>query len=255
MKIIFPENIFTSIVALLLPEVYRSKLQFQPASSISASLDNQQDSIGLIPVTDLLNHRELFISQKYGISFEGSLCNSYIYFSDNRSAKLLNIAGDVSSSEVILSKILFKELYNVEVEIGLTSSLNKETSNLIIAGTQNFYEERLFKGVSFSEEFIELLSLPYVNYVLASPDQKLIRELEPVLLKEIAGVYDMFDKLEQYFSFSEKILKYIHQNISSLVLELDEQDIEAMNQVLLLPYYHGLIKDIIDVKFAGRDSE
>lgn len=253
MKIVFPENIFTSVIALLLPEIYRSKLQFQPTSSVSASLDNYKDSIGLIPVTDLLNHRELFISQKYGISFEGSLCNSYIYFSENRSVKSLNIAGDVSSSEVILSKILFKELYNVEVEIGLTSSFNKETSNLIIAGTQNFYEERLFDGISFSEEFIELMSLPYINYVLASPDEKLIRELESVLLKKITDVYDMFDKLEQFFSFSDKTIKYIYQNISSLVLELNEQDIEAVNQILLLPYYHGLIKDIVNAKFVGKE--
>ena len=253
MKIIFPENIFTSMIALSMPENYRNKLEFHPASEISTSLLNHDSSIGLIPVSDLLNHREFFISQKYGISFEGSLCNSYIYFSENRSVKSLNIAGDVSSSEVILSKILFKELYNVEVEIGLTSSFNKETNNLVIAGTQNFYEERLFGGISFSEEFIELMSLPFINYVLASADDKLIREVEQVLLQGITDVYNKFDKLEQYFSFSEKTQTYIRQNISSLVLELDEQDTEALNQILLLPYYHGLIKDIVDAKFSGKE--
>lgn len=238
------------MIALFLPEELRNNLSFQPASSISAALDKEKNSIGLIPALDILNHRELVVSRKYGISFEGSLCNTYIYFSKNRSVKSLNIAGDVSSSEVILSRILFKEIYNLEVEAALSASLARENNNLIIAGNQNFYDDRLFDGISFSEEMIELLSLPYINYVLASQDNELIKELEPVLVEKIPDVYDTFDKLEQYFSFSEKTFGYVKQNVSSLVLELDDQDMEALNQLILLPYFHGVIKEIIEPKFA-----
>ena len=73
MKILFPENIFTSVIALFLPEKLRNNLSFQPASSISAALDIEKNTVGLIPAADILNHRDLLISQKYGISFEGSL--------------------------------------------------------------------------------------------------------------------------------------------------------------------------------------
>ena len=118
------------MIALFLPEELRNNLSFQPASSISAALDMERNSIGLIPALDILNHRKLVVSSKYGISFEGSLCNTYIYFSENRSVKSLNITGDVSSSEVILSRILFKEVYNLEVEAALSASLKKENNNL-----------------------------------------------------------------------------------------------------------------------------
>ena len=250
MNIIFPDNLFTSVIALTLPENLRQNLRFNPASSISAALEKDAHSIALIPSTDIISHREIFVSRKFGISFEGSLCNSYIYFSKDRSVKSLNITGDISSSEVILGRILFKEMYNTEVEVGLSASLNKETSNLIVAGKQNFYEDRLFDGISFSEEVVELLSLPYVNFLLASTDEKLLRELEPVLLENIPKVYDNLDKPAEYFSFSEKTVKYIKQNISSLVLEFDEQDLEAINQILMLPYFHGIIKEIIEPKFV-----
>ncbi len=249
MNIILPENIFTSVIALSLPETMKKILSFHPASSISAELEKDRSNIALIPATDILNHRELFVSRKYGVSFEGSLSNTYIYFSENRSVKLLNIAGDVSSSEVILSKILFKELYNLETEVGLSVSLNKDTNNLILAGKANFYKDRLFDGISFSEEIIELLSLPYVNFVLASANEHLVQELETILLKKIPEVYNNFEKLDQYFSFSERTLKYIKQNIASLVLEFDGQDVEAFNQLLMLPYYYGIVNDIIEPKF------
>lgn len=250
MNIILPENIFTSVIALSLPETMKKILKFHPASTISAELEKNRSNIALISATDILNHRELFISQKYGLSFEGSLCNTYIYFSEDRSVKFLNIAGDVSSSEVILSKILFKELYNLETEVGLSVSLSKDTNNLILTGNQNFYQDRLFDGISFSEEIIELLSMPYVNFVLASTNESLVKELETVLLKKIPEVYDNFDKLEQYFSFSERTLKYIKQNIASLVLEFDGRDVEAFNQLLQLPYFYGIVKDIIEPNFV-----
>jgi hypothetical protein len=38
-------------------------------------------------------------------------------------------------------------------------------------------------------------------------------------------------------------------NISSLILKFDEQDVEGIKQVLRLPYFHGLISDIVEVKF------
>ena len=251
MNLLLPENIFTSVIALTLPENIRQNLKFHPASSLSASLEKDKTAAALIPALDVVSHRDLFISRKYGISFEGSLCNTYIYFAEDRSLNSLNVAGDVSSSEVILSRLLFKELYKSDIHVALSASLKRDINNIVVSGKQNFYEDRLFEGISFSEEMIELLSLPYVNFVLASADEKLVKELEPLLLEKTGDVYEMFDNLEQYFSFSEKMLNYIKQNISSLVLEFDEQDIEAFTQLIMLPYYHGMTKDIIEAKFAG----
>jgi hypothetical protein len=250
MKILFPKNIYTSIIAVSLPDSLKNNLQFQPASSITSMIEKDNDSIALISSTDIVNHRELFISKKFGISFEGSLCNSYLYFSEDRSLQSLNIAGDVSSLEAIISKILFKELYNSDVEIGLSASLKKEKNNLLLVGEQNFYDDKLFDGISFSEEIIELISLPFVNFVLASSDEKLIKENESLLLEIIPNVYSNFDSIQQYFSFNEKTLNYIKQNISSLVLEFDMQDIEGFLQLIRMPYFYGIVKDIVDVKFV-----
>jgi len=35
-----------------------------------------------------------------------------------------------------------------------------------------------------------------------------------------------------------------------VVFDFDKQDLEGMKQLLQLPYYHGIIKDLIDVKFV-----
>ncbi len=250
MKIFFPKNIFTSLLAASLPDKLKNNFQFQPSSSIASIIENDTDSLALITPTGLLNHKELFVSKKFGISFEGSLCNSYLYFSGDRSLNTLNIAGDVSSLEAILGRILFKELYNSDVEINLSTSLKKEKNNLLLVGEQNFYENKLFDGISFSEEIIEMISLPLVNFLLASGSEDLIKEYEPMLLEIIQNVYNNFESMQQYYSFSAKTMKYIKDNISSLIMEFDMQDIEGILQMTRLPYYYGIIKDIVDVKFV-----
>ena len=74
----------------------------------------------------------------------------------------------MSSCEVILSKILFKELYNSEIKIILkTGSGFEDDKNYIITGDMNFREDLFIRGFSFAEEVAELINLPYVNYVFA----------------------------------------------------------------------------------------
>jgi len=250
MNIYLPKNIFTSVIAASMPENLKGKIHFQSSSIICSSLEKDNNGIALVSTTDLLNHRELFVSRKFGISFESSLCNSYLYFSNDRSLKSLNLAGDVSSLEVILGKILFKELYDSDVEIKLSVAFTKEAGNLLLVGEQNFYDERLFDGISFSEEMIELISLPFVNFVLASANESLLKEKESLWLEIIPNVYNMFESLQEYFSFTEKTLKYVKQNISSLVMEFDMQDVEGILQLIRMPYYYGIIKDMIDIKFV-----
>lgn len=213
-------------------------------------IEKDKDSLALITPTDILKHKDLFVSKKFGISFESSLCNSYLYFAEDRSLNSLNIAGDVSSLEAILSRILFKELYNSDVEIGLSASLKKDKNNLLLVGEQNFYEDKLFDGISFSEEIIELISLPFVNFLLASSNANLIKEHEPILLEIVPDLYDGFESIHKYYSFSGKTIKHIKDNISSLVLELDMQDVESILQLTRLPYYYGIMKDIVDINFV-----
>jgi hypothetical protein len=50
--------------------------------------------------------------------------------------------------------------------------------------------------------------------------------------------------------FPQSSLDFLSVNIQHLVFDFDEQDIEGIKQLLQLPYYHGMIKEMIDVKFV-----
>lgn len=79
-----------------------------------------QETLAFIPSLDLINHKDLYVSSKFCIGFESYISNSYLYFASaaNEFEKVL-LKGDVSANEVLLSKIIFKEIYNIQPEIEL----------------------------------------------------------------------------------------------------------------------------------------
>jgi predicted solute-binding protein len=251
MNIILPDNIFARIISSCFHGELAKQISFLPTSQVTQTIINTDLSVGLIPVMDLLNHKDLFVSSKFGVSFEGALCNSYLYYlGEEKSFEKLSLYGDISSQEVILLKILFKELYGIDIQIEISTHLNNpENRNLLIVGDENFVRERFNKGISFAESMVETLSLPFVNYVFASKEKE---ELEN-FVKEIKDIDSLVYSRIEKGNFDKKISQtseeYIKTNIASLILKFDEQDVEGIKQVLRLPYFHGIISDIVEVKF------
>jgi hypothetical protein len=195
MKLYFPDNIFTRMFAENLPEDLNREIIYTPSSAIPLQLKNDPTAAGLITPTDILASPEIFISSKIGISFEGSLSNTYIYFvPDQKDFNSLALFGDISSLEVILSKIFFKENYNSDIEVELLTDVSKSKGkNLLVSGDANFSTEKYNSGLSFAEEMVDMLSLPYVNFVLASMSDIVLEEVN----KSCAGISQkIYDAVE-----------------------------------------------------------
>ena len=252
MEILLPDNIFARILSSSFDEKDAIHLHHFPAGLLSKKMNETKNAVGLIPTMDLVNNKELFISQSLGISFDESISNSYIYF--NQKDKIVDeivLAGDVSFNEGILTKILFSENYGVDVQLSFEKTNGgSSTKNRILVGDRNFIEGNLDSGISFAEEIIEMISAPYVNFVFAS-------ESEEALKKFHSKYQDVISKLnptEFFENANETVMSssrnYLMENLQHVVFDFDKQDLEGMKQLLQLPYYHGIIKDLIDVKFV-----
>jgi predicted solute-binding protein len=249
MRIYFPDNVFSRLLITVIDEEESKEFFFEPSSILSKKLNNDSHSAALFPTLELITNKDLFVSKSVGISFEGPLSNSFIYYEPGlKEIEKINLAGDISSMDVILSKIIFKELYDSDIEIAIQTKLdNKISGNYLIAGDENFNNARFEKGISIAEEVIDLISAPFASYVLASNDQQVLREYSSKLLP-------VLDKIEYSNNLTEnynlKSSEFIKENFNSITYKLDEHDIAGINELLQLPYYHGLIKDLIEVNFV-----
>jgi len=59
------------------------------------------------------------------------------------------------------------------------------------------------------------------------------------------------DNYENLFpAFPQTSLDFLSVNIQHLVFDFEDQDREGINQLLQMPYYHGMIKEMIEVKLV-----
>ncbi len=250
-KFYLPQNIFSQILLAEIEDKSGFDFEFVPSPLVVKNISNNEDSLGLIPTMDLISNNELFISSELGISFDALLSNAYIHFNEGQeSIEELFLKGDVTSNEVLLSKILFKEFYEVEIKTTLLSrEIPNFKDNILIIGDENYEKELFLKGLSFSEEIIELINAPYVNFVMAGTSDEVLKNFAHNNKENFKKPHSE-DCNKMFPTFPQSSLDFLSVNIQHLVFDLEEQDREGINLLLQMPYYHGMIKEITDVKFV-----
>jgi len=249
-KILVPQNVFSKILLSELNLDESIIFEFQPAALIAKKLLKEENSIGLIPTLDLITSKDLFISAKIGLSFNALLSNSYIHFKEgHETLEQIFLKGDVTTNEIILSKILFKEFYDVDVTPALVKEGPHINDNTLIVGDENYEKDLFLKGLSFSEEIIELLDAPYVNFVLAGSSENALKDFNHKHRDHLLNGHT-----ENYTDLlkgcTQTSLEFISVNIQHIVFDLEDQDLEGIKALMQLPYFHGILKDMIEIKFV-----
>ena len=250
-KILLPKNVFSKIFLSELNLGESVAVEFHPASIIAKKLLQQEDSIGLIPSLDLLTFKDLFVSSKIGLSFNALLSNCYIHFKEGQETlEQIFLKGDVTTNEIILSKILFKEFYDVDVKPILVKDNSANINdNTLIVGDENYEKELFLNGLSFAEEIIELLDAPYVNFILTGSSENLLKDFAEKHRDELLnGHTEDYSKL--ITGITQTSIDFISVNIQHIVFDLEDQDLEGIKTLMQLPYFHEVIKDMIDIKFV-----
>jgi len=251
MKLFLPNNIYSSLFESVIPKDLGIEIIKTESALLAKHLESNTSALALVPSLELINHRAFFVSSKAALTFDGILSNSYFYFmKGEREIRNIFMRGDLSINEVILSKILFNERYssNVEFNIDIKKEINKEKDYLIV-GNENLSLMNFKEGISFSDQVAETINLPYVNYIIASKDKEQLEKLNKSLDDIDFVIEDNITNLISKLELSEEIEQLVIENINSVYFELTPNEIDAVNELIKLLYYHGIVDDMFDVKF------
>ena len=251
MKIILPKNIFSSILVSELQKNEGFEISFKESSLISKDLEFNTSAIALIPTIDLINHRNLFVSNKLALAFDGALSNSYFHFVEGeKKIEKIYLRGDVSLNEILLTKILFSERYSANLEVALDpSKIAEKGKDFLVVGDENFTSWDFQNALSLADEASELMEFPYVNYVFASPDREALQKFNESVYTVDPIIEDQIEKIIDPSILSAEAKSFITQNIGSLYFDMTDNEVNAVNELIRLVFYHGIIEDMFDVKF------
>ncbi len=252
MRLIIPNNIFATLFLLSIDESERPEVLVKDSSLIVSELENDENSIALIPSLDLIDNRELYVSSKLGLAFEGLLSNTYVYYLENNSEiSKVFLRGDVSKNEVILSKIIFRERYNIEPEFSLDINQSiDEDKNYLVTGSQNWNNNFYKMGVSFSEQISDILEFPYVNFLFASKNENLLRDFNKQFADVTKSVINSLEPNLQKIDLSDEVNNFILKEIPFVYFDFTDAESEGLKELLQLAYYHQIFDDIFNIKFV-----
>jgi len=127
--------------------------------------------------------------------------------------------------------------------------LDFESNNYLVVGMENASYPITNNGVSFSDHVAELIDYPYVNFVLVSYDEKSLEEFSNSLknVNELinTNITEYLNKLK----LDQKLTKLLNDNINTVYFDFTENEREALDELLRLPFYHGIVEEITEVKY------
>lgn len=250
MKLFLPKNIYAMILAGALKKQNNFELIYKDSSLIAGELASNTSALGLIPCMDLINHRNLFVSGKAGVSFDGLLSNSYFYLSQNSERELGNIylRGDVSLNEIILTKVMFEEKYSAKVDVTLDTAKEPDlANNFLIVGDDNFKSWDFSSGLSFSDQIADILDLPYVNFIVVSQDKESIEYFNSLVENIDETIEDGINEVLNSLEIADPVKTFLLENLGSVYYEITQNEIDALHEIFKVVYYRGILDDIFDV--------
>lgn len=250
MKLLLPNNIYAKLFSMVIPGIHEENIIYTSSSTISRELDEERAHLALIPSMDLLNYNHFFVSGKTAISFDGSLSNSFFYFLKQlRMVKQIFLRGDVSKNDVILTKIIFAEQFETQIEIFLDSKpFEFNARNYLVCGDDNIQGDIFEAGLSLADQVSDLLEAPYVNYVLVSKDEELLKNFTAKIDNLDKILEDNFDNLIKRIDTTNNIKDTIKQNLNSVYFDMTEVEKKSLNTLLQLPYFTQVLTDIVEIK-------
>ncbi len=253
MKILFPQNVFSSMLVESLPQELADQISYVESARLYNELEHDNCDAALIPTLELIKNKDLFVSKKMCMAFYSYVCNSFVYFApDQQELEKVSVMGDMSAHDVLIAKYLFAEMYGKEIEINLLtekhdSSLEK---NLCVVGDKNFTDMQKSSALSIAEEISEMTSFPYVNYILASKSGVTLSEIESKIDDLNVSFDENLEKIMAILSLPPEAKELIEEQSGSFSFNVGENEEHGINELLRLPYFYGTINDIIEVKFV-----
>ncbi len=199
--------------------------------------EKKLDGAFLSPIDYAKDYSMYRIIPEVGVVSQCESNTIYLFFRENI-RKLETLAVDPNfSSEIVLASIVLSEKFGIKPKLipfikNITDALQKVDALLVVGDEAIKLKENKNK-IDLVDEWDDITELPFVHGIWVSRENTLNEEEKKILIS--AG--------------SEIVIKNTPAVYKNVSYQLDDFAIEALTEFFRMAYYHGILKDIPDVKF------
>ena len=219
-------------------------------------LNGECDAALIGPIEYARNSSDFILSPSVGVSSRGE--NRTILLSINKDIrKIASVAvGVVSSSDIVLAKIILSEKFEQEIAIvpviGSIDQMLSKADAAVVAGNAALVSEWSGPKLDLVDEWTDMTDLPFVHLLCAARKEKLSDEIAALLQSSQAlGVESIpIIALQQSMQLSVPAIQ-AEQQLERYSYGFDGESREALGEFFRYAFYHGILPDVPEIDVFG----
>jgi predicted solute-binding protein len=199
--------------------------------------EKKLDGAFLSPIDYAKDYSMYRIIPEVGVVSQGESNTIFLFFRENI-RKFETLAFDPNfSSEIVLASIVLSEKFSIKPKlipfIGDITNAFQKVDALLVVGDEAIKLKENKNKIDLVDEWNDITELPFVHGIWVARESNLNEEERETLIS--AG--------------NDMVMKNIPDNYKNVSYQLDDFAVEALTEFFRMAYYHGILKDIPDVKF------
>ena len=167
--------------------------------------------------------------------------------------------GIVSSSDIVLAKIILSEKFEQEISIvpiiGSIEEMLSKADAAIVAGNAALASEWSGPKLDLVDEWTDMTDLPFVHLLCAARKEKFTKEIAAHLRSSqelgIASIPSI--ALQQSKELSIPVER-AEQQLERYSYGLDNESREALAEFFRYAFYHGILPDVPEIEVFGDED-
>ncbi|MBI1806891.1 MAG: hypothetical protein HYR76_07565 [Ignavibacteria bacterium] len=204
----------------------------------------QLDGAFLSPIDYAKNYSHYHIVPDIGAVSEGESGAALLLFRENMQTMKTLAVDPNSSSEIVLAHLILAEKYDIMPTLvpfeGSSEEGLKRADAVVAVGDTALRLKTHTNKLDLVDEWKDISDMPFVHGIWVVRNDSLSDSV-------VAKIAESRDKGPN--SMGEASPGYDDLSISQFRYDLDEEAVDAMNEFFRMAYYHGILKDIPEVKF------
>ncbi len=226
-----------------------------PSAHIDAMMNKERDAAFVAPMDFAQNSSGMILYPNVGVSSSGNSNVARLYLRKNLQQITSLAVGNVSTTDVVLARIILGEKYNSEPAIvpvfGSIDEMLAKADCALVSGDSLLTLNSDQPFIDIVDEWSDITELPFVHTLCIARSETFSKEISALLLSsQEAGQHSIESIANEIAAETSRSSDLLQNYLSHFSYGFDELSKTSLEEFFRMAFYYGMLGDIPEINIA-----
>jgi len=226
-----------------------------PSAHIDGLMSNERNVAFVPPIDFAQNSSGMILYPGIGVASSGESSVARLYLRRNLPLIRTLAVGNVSTTDVVLSRIVLGEKYDSEPAIipviGSIDEMLVKADCALVSGNSLLTVNSNHPFIDIVDEWNDITELPFVHTICIARSEIFSKNISALLLASQEAGRNSLESIAQETSAEAKLPADLLQNyLSHFFYGFDDLSKTSLDEFFRMAFYYGMLPDIPEINFA-----